>query len=307
MIDKNTLRAGMILALCTALISGFSNFIAKIAVTSVKNPVIFTTLKNAVVACLLIGIILIGRSRKELRSLSKKSWVRMILIGIIGGSVPFVLYFTGLSHTTALSASFIHKTLFIWVALLAYFFTKERFSFFQAVAFFFLILGTAVLGGKGQLHFGKPELMILGATFLWAIENIIAKHALKEVSSTLLAGSRMVFGSILLTGFVFLQGKQSLLVSLQPTQWLWTIIPAVLLLGYVLTWYAALKRAPVTLVTSLLVPATFITTMLSGIFITKTISSQDLVSGACIIGAVALISIVSLRKKTPYAADTNVA
>lgn len=305
--NKKTLTTGIILALSTALISGFSNFIAKIAVTTVKNPVVFTTLKNAIVGAAIIGIILLTRSYKELFSLSKKSWIQMIVIGVIGGSIPFVLFFTGLSQTTALSASFLHKTLFIWVALLAYFFTKERFSLVQGIAFFLLILGTAVLGGKGQMHFGKPELMILGATFLWAIENIIAKHTLRQVSSTLLAGSRMVFGSVLLIAYLFIQGKQSLLVSLQPTQWLWTLLPSVLLLGYVLTWYAALKRAPVTLVTSLLVPATLITTLLTGIFITKTISSQDIISGICVLSAVALLSFVALRKKTEYATNAHTA
>ena len=47
-----------LLGLTTAAISGTNNFLTKIAVTAIKDPVLFTTLKNALVAAFLIGAIL---------------------------------------------------------------------------------------------------------------------------------------------------------------------------------------------------------------------------------------------------------
>jgi len=47
-----------------------------------------------------------------------------------------------------------------------------------------------------------------------------------------------------------------------------------LLTGYVMTWYRALKIAPVTLVASVLTLATIITNVLSSIFITHNISLE---------------------------------
>ncbi|PIS40635.1 MAG: hypothetical protein COT26_02270 [Candidatus Kerfeldbacteria bacterium CG08_land_8_20_14_0_20_43_14] len=287
--NKN-LKFGMSLALITAVISGFANFIAKIGVTSVKNPVVFTTLKNSIVAVLLIGLVLSLGKIKELKALSKKSWVKLLAIGVIGGSVPFILFFTGLSMTSALTASFIHKTLFVWVAILAVWFLKEKVTKLQIGALVLLLGGTLLLGGFQNFHFGKGEIMILAATLLWAVENIIAKKALAEVSSLTLASARMVFGSIILLAVVVWQGKIGLMAGLSPKQWLWTLIPAVLLFGYVLTWYTALKHAPATVVASLLVPAVFITTVLSTIFLKTPLTSLNNLSG--VLFAVAAVLLV---------------
>ena len=49
----------------TAVFSGVNNFITKIAVTAVKDPVVFTTLKNAIVAVFIIGIIIVWKKRSE--------------------------------------------------------------------------------------------------------------------------------------------------------------------------------------------------------------------------------------------------
>ncbi|PIS41262.1 MAG: hypothetical protein COT25_04070 [Candidatus Kerfeldbacteria bacterium CG08_land_8_20_14_0_20_42_7] len=282
-------KMGILLALGTATISGFSTFFAKIAVTSVKNPVLFTTLKNSIVGLLLIGILLFWKKLPELKSISRADWIKLILIGIIGGSVPFILFFTGLTLTTAISAGFIHKMLFIWVALLAIPFLKERLSWIQGAAILLLVGGNIAILGTHSLSFGKGELLILLATIFWAVENIIAKKALTNLSSSVVAGARMVFGSIILLGVVVLQGNFHLVSNLSGTQWLWTLIPSVLLLGYVLTWYAALKRAPATIVASLLVPASLITNLLSLAFQGSPMTAAQYMGGALFAIAVGLI------------------
>lgn len=277
------------LALITAVISGVSNVIAKIAVTVVSDAVVFTLLKNAVVGILLVGLIVICAKWKEIRGLSRTEWYKLIGIGIIGGSVPFVLFFTGLTMTSAVSGSLIHKTLFIWVALLAVPFLRERVGALQGAAFLLLIFGNFALGGLHNFTWGTGELMILGATLFWAVENIIAKRALATVSSLTVAGARMVFGSVLLLVIVAGQGNIGLIVTLNGQQWLWTLVPAILLLGYVTTWYTALKHAPATLVASLLVPATLITNVLSQLFLDSTMTNNQVMSGIAIVLAVGLL------------------
>ncbi len=277
------------LALITAVISGVSNFTAKIGVTVVSDPVVWTFLKNTVVGALLIGILILCAKVKEVRSLSRSTWLKLAVIGVVGGSIPFILFFTGLTMTSALSGSLIHKTLFIWVALLAVPLLKEKIGALQGAAFLLLIFGNFALGGLNNFHWGTGELMILAATLLWAAENIIAKRVLANVSSLTVAGARMVFGSVLLFGVVLWQGNLSLMAGLTGQQWLWTLIPAALLLGYVTTWYAALKDAPATLVASLLVPATLVTNILSQIFLEKTMTTEQVMSGVAVIIAVCLL------------------
>ncbi len=265
---QSTLATATGLALGTALISGVSNFIAKISVTVVKDPIVFTTLKNAVVALFLVGLVLSFRKWHELRKLTTTQWLKLLAIGVIGGSIPFALFFTGLSHTSALNGALIHKTLFLWVLLLAMPILKERLTKWQWFGIGLVAVANIFVGGFKGFKFNAGELMILGATILWAVENVIAKVALKDISSLTVSAARMVFGSIILAAFVAWRGGAGAAAHLTAVQWSWTLLSSALLVGYVLTWYAALKRAPATYVAVLLVPATLVTNILSAIFIT---------------------------------------
>jgi len=90
---KKLINSATILALAAAAISGTNNFLAKIAVTAIKDPIIYTTLKNAIVAVGLIGIVLVFKKWSEIKSLKMGQLAMLFVIGIIGGSVPFALYF----------------------------------------------------------------------------------------------------------------------------------------------------------------------------------------------------------------------
>ncbi len=117
---------GIYFALATAFISGLAVFLNKFAVGFWTNSSVFTTAKNLVVAILLTSLILLVKKLPELKKLSKKDWRQLIIIGFIGGSIPFLLFFKGLTLTSATGAAFIHKTLFIWVAVLAIPILKEK-------------------------------------------------------------------------------------------------------------------------------------------------------------------------------------
>ncbi|KKU79653.1 MAG: hypothetical protein UY04_C0005G0028 [Parcubacteria group bacterium GW2011_GWA2_47_7] len=287
---KNTMRFATFLALIAALFSGTNNFLTKIAVTVSKDPIFYTTLKNALVAVFLVGLFIAFRKSSELRGLTRKQYGMLAAIGIIGGSVPFALFFTGLTMTSALSAGLIHKTLFLWVILFAYPFLKERLSTGQLVGVVAIFISNLFIGGFTGFQFNLGELLVLLATILWAIENIIAKKILADVSSMTVAGVRMTLGSIILLAFLVVSGRFTPLTDLSMIQWGWTIATSVLLLGYVLTWYTSLKYAPATYVAALLVPATVVTNVLSAVFVTHTWSTmQGLSAFFAMLGAVLLI------------------
>lgn len=288
-IKNHPYRYATILALATAVISGTNNFLGKIAVTAVKDPIVYTTLKNAIVAAFLIGIILMLGKWREIISLTRGQMFRLLAIGAIGGSVPFALFFTGLLKTSALNAGLIHKTLFLWVLLLAVPFLKERFSWAQWIGVGTLFAANFVVGGFKGFNFNMGELMILGATLVWAVENIIAKKALKDISSITVAGARMIVGSLILFAIVLGKGSAVPLSTLSLEQWGWTMLTSVFLLGYVLTWYTALKHAPATYVAALLVPATLVTNVLTAIFITHTLNGVQITQMALLAAGAALM------------------
>ena len=180
-------------------------------------------------------------------------------IGIIGGSVPFVLFFEGLSRASSPQAAFIHKTLVLWVALLAIPFLGERLQWGHWLAIGLLVVGQVGLAGGMPGSFGAPGAMILAATLLWSVEVVVAKRLLADVSSWTVGLARMGLGSAALLGWLAVRGQLGGLFTMTAAQAGWALLTGVLLAGYVGTWFAALSRAQAVDVTAVLVLAAPIT------------------------------------------------
>lgn len=248
-----TLRWGVLLALGTALLSGVSIWINGIAVKQLPDPAVYTTMKNGIAAMLLVGLMAVTVRPGTIRAIAPRSWGWLILIGVVGGSLPFILFFTGLAQASAPSAAFIHKTLFVWVALLAVPLLGERLGLVQVAALGALLGGQALVLTPAGVTWGTGETLIAAATLLWAVESIVAKRVLRSVPSTVVGACRLGIGLIVLVGYLVVSGKLGTVASLTATQWGWAALTGLFLFGYVTTWFAALQRAPASLVTAILV------------------------------------------------------
>ncbi len=204
---------GFLLVSVMALISGVVVFISKFGVT-VINPYIFTALKNIIVALVVVSWLLMMKDWRILKTLTKRQWFILSAIGVIGGSIPFLLYFKGLSLTIPVQAAFIHKTMFIYVAVLAGIFLKEKISQGFLIGGLLLLLGNILLLRIIPHQFGMGDLLILIATIFWATENVISKHLLKELPPRIIIWGRMFFGSILIAIFLIATGQMNLMFSL---------------------------------------------------------------------------------------------
>jgi drug/metabolite transporter (DMT)-like permease len=288
---------GVNFALAAALISGVSIFINKFAVTAIKQPLFFTTVKNAGVAILIIGILIVSGKWRQIQKLTRHELGLLFLIGVVGGSIPFYLFFTGLSTIPAINGAIIQKTLIIWVALLALPFLKEKLSRGSAVAVLLLFAANILVGGFSGFKFSTGEGLVLLATLFWAVEIVLAKKILPTVDPDILTAARMGFGSLLLlsTSLVLQPTALNSIFSLSANQWGWLVLTMVLLLAYVTTWYRALKFAPATVVTSVLVAATIVTNFLSAIFITHSINLLLIFQSALIITGIIVLIRMELK------------
>lgn len=297
---------GIYFALATALVSGFSVFLNKFAQANFTDAYVFTTLKNVGVAILIVAVFLFPKIWQEIKGLTRKQWGFLILVGIIGGSIPFLLFFKGLTLTSAINAAFIHKTLFIWVSFLAWFFLREKFGKLQILALGLILAGNILLGGLKSWNFGVGELMIFGATLFWSIEYIFAKKLLKNLSPEMVAWGRMFIGAIVLLLFLVFTNRAEDLFSLNLLQWKWLALSSILLFAFVVFWYRALKLEPASIVTCFLVPASLITTILQNIFVSHQYSPTQLLSGLAFVGALTLLYLArtKARKYETEAAKT---
>jgi drug/metabolite transporter (DMT)-like permease len=261
-----TRRTGILLALGTAAISGLAVFLNADAVRAFGDATAYTTAKNLVAAVVLLAVVGSGsRTGARLtRPRTRGQLAGLTAIGLVGGSVPFVLFFEGLSRASSAQAAFLHKTLLVWVAVMAVVFLGERLSALHYLAIGLLVVGQiGLIGGVGD--FGRPELMILAATLLWSVEVIVAKRILAGVSSWTVGVARMGLGSVVLLVWVAVRGDFGLLTGMTGEQARWVLLTGVLLAGYVGTWFAALKRAPAVDVTAVLVLAAPVTAALNAV------------------------------------------
>lgn len=263
-------RTGVILASVTAVISGFAVFINGYGVRAwagTADATTYTTFKNigAAVVLVVVGLALTRRKPEEgfTRPEGGFQWFGLAAVAVFGGAIAFALFFEGFSRASSVQAAFIHKTLILWVGILAVGLLREGVKPVHLAAIVLLVVGQFVLvGGVGDVTFGVGELMMLGATLLWSVEVVLAKRLLGGLSSSTVGVARMTGGAAVLVVYGVLSGGFDTLGSVSLSQWGWVALTGLVLSGYVGTWFAALARAPAIDVTAILVGGAVITALL---------------------------------------------
>lgn len=258
---------GILFALGTAAVSGvsvFANGFGVRAWNEISDPATYTTLKNLGAATILLAVFWIwARHRPEAARGVRDHWRGMLVVAVVGGSIPFLLFFEGLAQVTSSDGAFIHKTLVVWVTIGAVVFLRERIGPWHIAALALLIGGQAALGGGvGALALGRGELLILAATLLWAGETVVAKRVLAEVSPQALAVARMGGGAVILVVHGVVTGGLTSIGAVGLHHLGWILFTSVTLAAYVGTWYAALARAQAVDVSAVLVGGALITALL---------------------------------------------
>jgi drug/metabolite transporter (DMT)-like permease len=266
-------RTGLLLALGTAVVSGVAIFVNGYGVRAwagTASPTTYTTFKNLFAAFILVGVGLLASRHRSTEALARPrgvgQWAGLAGVAVFGGAVAFALFFEGLARASSTQAAFIHKSLVIWVAILAVGLLRERFRPAHAVAIALLVIGQILLaGGFTDLGFGAGEVMIFGATLLWSIEIVVAKRLLSDVSSLTVGVARMAGGAAVLLAYGFASGGLAAIGAVSMSQIGWVIMTGLALAAYVGSWYAALARASAIDVTSILVGGAIITAVLGSV------------------------------------------
>ena len=303
-----TRATGIALAFVTAVVSGVAVYVNSRGVAHFDDATVYTTAKNALAGALLLALavpLLASRppsGDRAGRPATPRQWLGVLAVACVGGSVPFVLFFEGLSRADATQAAFIHKTLVLWVALLAVPLLRERLGPAHLAAIGLVVAGQAWLAGEpGTGAFGAGETMILGATLLWAVEVVLVKRLLEVLAPRTLAAARMAVGTVVLVAWVALSGRAGDLLALSAEQWGWAALTGLLLAAYVATWYAALARAQAVDVTAVLVFGAVVTALLAN---AADGAALDPVGLVLVTAGAALIAVAALRRsRAPVAAS----
>lgn len=299
---------GILLVLLTALISGVSTFVNFYAVKGMNSDA-FIAVRNVAVALILVPMVVLALLlRRGMRAkLTRADWLRLGTIGLVGGAIPFLLFFRGLQMagtSGAATASFGYRTLFLMATVLAVVFLKERFSARVAITAGLLLAGNILLLSLSAPIWTDGTVFVLIATALWAGEYTLSKRALRNLPSTTVALGRMGFGGAYLMAYIGLTGQFSAVAGFGIGEWQWVLISAILLVAFVSTWYAGLKIVDVSTATSVLLLAFPITWALGFLAERSTFSPAQAAGVVAIVFGVALaVGVASLRDTWKYLAD----
>lgn len=298
-IVRKAVGPGILLVLLTVLLSGVSNFVNFYAVgVPGTNSDAFIAVRNALVAMFLLPLVLlVGRTARD--RLSRTDWLKLSTIGLVGGAIPFLLFFRGLQiagTAGAATATFGYRTLFLMAAILGVVLLKERLSPRIALAAGLVLAGNALLLSFTAPIWTDGTAYVLAATALWAGEYTLSKHALRTLPSNTVALGRMGFGGVFLLAYVGLTGQLGSVAALSAVQGQWILISAVLLVGFVMTWYAGLKTVDLSVATAMLVLAFPITWAL-GFLASKSTFGLPEAAGvvAIVLGVAVAVGMTSLR------------
>ena len=303
-LKENRTAVGLILVFAAAGVSGVSTFVNLYAVQGTSSDV-FVTVRNLFVVGLIAPVAwFLARGSHE--RLVPSDYARLALIGLVGGSIPFLLFFHGLQVAQAAgsgaTASFVYRTLFAMAAVLGIVFLHERLRWRIALAASLLLAGNFLLLAVTTPSWSDGTGYVFIATALWAVEYTISKHTMRHLSSGTVALGRMGFGAVFLVLYLAFTLQLAGIGTLSGAQWAWVAISAVLLSAFVATWYAGLARVELGSATAVLV-AGFLITWILTVLVRGTPFTLGQATGVALIaagvGVVAVAAVVYEGRRRP--------
>ncbi|HLZ26859.1 MAG TPA: EamA family transporter [Chloroflexota bacterium] len=292
-------RLGYGLATLAAIISGVSVYVNSLGVQSVADPILYTTLKDGVVGlALLVPLAASRRRRAEYRRLDRRTACWLVALALTGGSAPFAFFYTGLQTTTAATAALLNHFQFVLVAGFAAIFLRETIRPAMWTGLAVLLLGTLLGTNLRALAWNAGAWLVAVSTVLFAIDFVIAKHLLRELSTLTVMTARMTLGTGMLLVYVMASGRLDQVARLGPTQWQFVVLTGVILLAFTTTTFTAIRLASVSAVMAVGAAAPVVTTVLQVGIGQLNLSVPDVAGLAVTLLAVVAVVILGVRRAT---------
>ncbi|MGP7818085.1 DMT family transporter [Niallia sp. 01092] len=264
------------------------------------SPIWITVVRWIVAVAVLIPLAQIYE-KPDWKEVIRKSWFKLLLMGLLGGYLFTYFTYFSLKHTTPTNVSLITVLIPVSVVVFSYFFLKEKITFIQGIGIATSLLGVIIIISSGShSNFSHNKLNIGDLTMFivvlsWTFYTIIGKSLLRVNPITTTAISSL-FGLFIMMPFLLFSKPISIhQVNIAD-------IGSILYLGIFSTVFAFIlwnRSVPVvsTVKASIsmnLVPVfTVVITLLSG----ETITSMQILAGAIVIVGVCLTSLKLKTKK----------
>jgi drug/metabolite transporter (DMT)-like permease len=194
---RSEITKGYIYAIVGSVCAGSVSTLAKYSL-NYNGPIVVTGL-----SILLSGFVLLAYQPK--RRPDPGSLRYLIFFGLIGAGLAPLMYFEGLNETSAVNASLLANGEVLFTTVIAYTAFSERLSRGMAARAMPIVAGLVIvstnldLGNIAFLQNLAGNLLVLGSTLLWGVENNIMAIASRKFDSSLLSKFRNLIGGGVLT------------------------------------------------------------------------------------------------------------
>jgi drug/metabolite transporter (DMT)-like permease len=220
----NPLVIGYISAIIAALLFGSVSTVAKPIVSSV-NPLLLSCLVYSI-SCVAITPVV----KRVKYSISRKDYLLLIITSISGAVIAPAMFFFGLKLTTAIDSSLLSNGEVIFSILLALTIFGEKLNRIGYIAIALVLVGVIIVTTNLQfdsslLKINAGNLLIIGATLFWGLDNNISRILTHRIDITKIIQLKSFIGGFVLLALIVSLGI-SLSINLRE-------MPYILLLGIV--------------------------------------------------------------------------
>jgi drug/metabolite transporter (DMT)-like permease len=212
---------GYISAIIAALLFGCVSTVAK-PIVSTLNPLMLASLVYLISGLAITPVV------KSKLSLSKKDYSLLFVTSISGAAIAPAMFFSGLKLTTAADGSLLSNGEIIFSIILALTLFGEKLNRIGYVAMALILTGVIIVStnlefDRSLLKVNAGNLLIIGATLFWGLDNNISRILSHRINITRIIQLKSFIG-----GFIIL--VLGLLLGI-PVNINLTEIPYILLLG----------------------------------------------------------------------------
>jgi drug/metabolite transporter (DMT)-like permease len=254
-VTRGAERLGLLFAALCALNGAFVPAISKLT-TDRADPIFVAAASSLFAALAAAGVL---AARRELAVLVDPTRAaKLALLGALGTGAAFVLFFEGVSRSTAIETALCLQIEPVYSLLFARVFLGHPITGRRLIGVVLLVGGIALAVGIEGFRGSSGVWLLLATPICWQTSHLLTLKRLQDLAPPLLTGARYVYGGLALCVYWALRAGPE---TIPPQDVLVPLLPVLVLQGlitfYVGTalWYGAIQRLDLARTTAIVVPS----------------------------------------------------
>jgi RarD protein len=246
-----------------------------------------------ILASILLTIIALSTRKKFSINLKSHGWIFILALVAV---FHLWIQVTGLQYTTAANTGWIIGTAPIFMAILGFFFYKEKITLLQFLGILVALVGLLLLIGKGDItNIGlienKGDLLVLGSAFTWGVYSMVNKKISLSYSPLMTILYLFLMMAAIIIPFNLNTETINSVINLSFSSWMWILFLGIFCSGiaYVI-WAQALRDMESAKVGAFLYFEPLVTVIAAWFFLQEEITLLMIFSGVLITAGVFIVN-----------------